>query len=160
MDELTQQLAALEVVDMLRRSSRMPLPDAELIIEFSKLACEMMRKPYTGSDKIRNRRIVSFFGAPALVIAKLWELLMEKAGPWPIGAKKKHLLWGLHLAKVYASEAVLSSNVSAPDEKTFRKWAWLFLTELASLTFDVASDRVYFDSSTCILVSLSHFCFF
>jgi hypothetical protein len=140
MDQLTQQLAALEVVDRLRCSNIMPLPEAELVIEFSKLACEMMWRTYNASEKIRTRRIKSFFGAPALVIAKLWELLMEKAGPWSTLTRKQHLLWALHLAKVYASQAVISSNVGAPDEKTYRKWAWLFLDGLVSLTFDVVSD--------------------
>jgi hypothetical protein len=141
MDELTQQLAALEVVEMLRRSKRMPLPRAELVIEFGQLSCEIMRKRYKGcSEKIRSRRIKSSFGAPPLVIAKLWELLMEKAGPWPQRAEKKHLMWALHLAKVYSSESDLSSFVDCPEEKTYRKWAWMFLEGLASLEFDVVSD--------------------
>jgi hypothetical protein len=80
MDELNQQLAALEVVDMLRRSHRMPLPAAALVLEFGKLSCETMRRPGHGSEKIRTRRITSFFGAKPLIMAKLWELLMEKAG--------------------------------------------------------------------------------
>jgi hypothetical protein len=143
MDELIQQVAALKVADRPRRSKRMPMPEAELVLDFSKLACETMGRPCSnnGSQKIRTRRTVSFFGAPALVKAKLWELLMENAAkPWPTATKKKHLLWGLHLAKVHASESVLSSNVGAPDEKTYRKWAWLFLDELASLTIEVVSD--------------------
>jgi hypothetical protein len=143
MEELTQQLATLEVVDLLRRSKTMPLPEAKLVIEFSKLASETMRRTYkffSNSEKVRNRRIVAFYGAPALVMAKLWELLMEGTGPWTNQTKKVHLLWALHLAKVYSSESVLSASVGSPDEKTYRKWAWLFLEELAALTFDVVSD--------------------
>jgi hypothetical protein len=44
MDELTKQIAALEVADMLRRFKRMPLPTAELAMEFEKLSCETMRR--------------------------------------------------------------------------------------------------------------------
>jgi hypothetical protein len=142
MDELNQQLAALEVVNTLRRSKRMPLPAAELVLEFGKLTCQTMRRSFNNSEKIRTRRIVSFFGLKPRVMAKLWELLMEKAGPWPQGSEKKHLLWALHLAKVYSSESVLSTNVGSPDEKTYRKWAWLFLERIASLEFDVVSDGV------------------
>jgi hypothetical protein len=65
---------------------------------------------------------------------------MEKIGPWPLGTERKHFLWALHLAKVHASESVLSSNVGSPDEKTCRKWALLVPDGLASLTFDVVSD--------------------
>jgi hypothetical protein len=68
MDELNQQLAALEVVDMLRRSHRMPLPAAGLVLEFGKLSCETMRRPWHGSKKIRTQRIItSFFGAKPLI---------------------------------------------------------------------------------------------
>lgn len=139
MDELNQQLASLQVIDTLRRSTRMTLPEAELILIFSKLSCETMGKSYSGSEKIRTRRIISFFGVPPIVIAKIWELLMEHAQPWPRGTCKKHLLWALHLAKVYASETVLSSNVGCIDEKSYRKWAWLFLDALASLASHVVS---------------------
>jgi hypothetical protein len=139
MDALTHQVAALEVVDQLRRSHRMSLPDAELILEFEGLACDIMKRSRAGSEKIRRRRIVAFFGAPALVIAKVWELLMEKGGPWPTGTAKKHLLWTLHMAKVYATTEVLSSSVGTPDEKTFRKWVKIFLFEISDLTPDVVS---------------------
>jgi hypothetical protein len=68
MDELNQQLAALEVVDMLRPSHRMPLPAAGLVLEFGKLSCETMRRPWHGSKKIRTQRIItSFFGAKPLI---------------------------------------------------------------------------------------------
>jgi hypothetical protein len=103
MDRLAHQFAALDVVDQLRRSHRMSLPNAELILEFEGLACNIMNCPRAGSEKIRKRRTVAFFGAPVLVIAKVWELLMENGGPWPIPTKKHHLLWTLHMAKVYAT---------------------------------------------------------
>ena len=80
MDELNQQLAALEVVDMLRRSHRMPLPAAALVLEFGKLSCETMRRSFRNSESVRFQRIKGFFGVPPLVLAKLWELLMGKAG--------------------------------------------------------------------------------
>ena len=71
MDELNQQLVSLQVIDTLRRLTRMTLPEAELILIFSKLSCETMGKSYTGSEKIRTRCIISLFGVPPIVIAKL-----------------------------------------------------------------------------------------
>jgi hypothetical protein len=138
-DKLAHQFAALDVVDQLRRSHRMSLPDAELILEFEGLACDIMKRPRAGSEKIRKRRIVASFGAPVLVIAKVWELLMETGGPWPIATEKKHLLWTLHMAKVYATTEILASNVGARDEKTFRKWVKTFLFKISDLTPDVVS---------------------
>ena len=88
-DELNQQLAALEVVDTLRRSKRMSLPAAENVIEFEQLSCETMRRSFKNSEKIRTRRITAFFGIKPLVMAKLWEILIEKAGPWPWTIEKK-----------------------------------------------------------------------
>ena len=71
MDDLAEQLAALDVVDTLRRQHSMPLPDAELVVEFDKLACKMMNQRKTISRNVQNRRIIAFFGAPSLVISKL-----------------------------------------------------------------------------------------
>ena len=45
-------------------------------------------------------------------------------------AKPKHLLWALMLVKVYAKEEVLA-KLARCDEKTFRKWAWLFVEEIS-----------------------------
>jgi hypothetical protein len=105
MEELEQQLAALQVADVSRSSKRMPMPQAGLVLDFAKLCYETMGQTHAGSEKIRTRRVIAFFGAPPLVIAKLWELPVENAGSWPKGTSRKHLLWGLHLAKVYSSES-------------------------------------------------------
>jgi hypothetical protein len=97
--------------DTLRQSNRMEFPTAASVAEFGKLGCKMMGKSATrdGSEAVWNRRILSFFGAPSLVMAKLWELLMDEGGPWPSQTQKKHLLWApLHLLKVCSSETVLA----------------------------------------------------
>jgi hypothetical protein len=90
MDELIQQVAALEVADRLRRSKRMPMPEAELVLDFSKLACETMGRPCSnnGSEKIRTRPTASFFGAPALVKQRVHEAL--RCGSFPI---EELLVW-------------------------------------------------------------------
>ena len=57
MTELEQQFAALDVIDTLRRSKRMTLPDAGLVIGFEKLATKLMRRTSVGSSKLRDRRM-------------------------------------------------------------------------------------------------------
>ena len=148
---LVEQLATLDVVETLRRVHRMPLPDAELVVEFDKLACQMMGRSMFGSQNVRNRRIVAFFGAPSLVIAKLWELLVKHSGPLPQHAKTIHLLWALHLVKVYSSEHVLSSSVGA-TEKNYRKWTWFFIQELAYLEPEVVSIYLIIQQYCLILL--------
>jgi hypothetical protein len=54
-------------------------------------------------------------------------------------ARRIHLLWGLHLAKVYANEHVMAMTVGAPCKKTYRKWAWFFIEELGYLEGEVVS---------------------
>jgi hypothetical protein len=71
MDGLVEQFAALEVIETHRHSNRMPLPPAELLLEFEKLVCLMMRRRMVGNQKVRYRCIKALFGAPPLVLAKL-----------------------------------------------------------------------------------------
>ena len=44
------------------------------------------------------------------------------------------------LLKRYETENVLCSSSGGEDEKTFRKWAWLFVEELSLLEPDVVSS--------------------
>jgi hypothetical protein len=48
-DDLINQLAALEVADATRHSKRLQFPGAEMVIEFEKIACEMMGWTRSGS---------------------------------------------------------------------------------------------------------------
>jgi hypothetical protein len=72
-----------------------------------------------GSQKVQHSRIKALFGAPPLMLAKLWELLLEHADPLPIKARRIHMLWALHLAKVYANVHVMATTVSTPCKKTY-----------------------------------------
>ena len=47
-------------------------------------------------------------------------------------AEPKHLLWALLFLKVYASEQVIRKFTGA-DEKTSRKWIWLFIGYIEEL---------------------------
>jgi len=52
--------------------------------------------------------------------------------------KPIHLLWGLMLIKVYATEEVLSGIVGV-TEKIFRKWAWKLKKEISALSYSLVS---------------------
>ena len=50
----------------------------------------------------------------------------------PIKAEPKHLLWALLFCKVYGSESV-HHNLTGADEKTLRKWIFIFLGLISEL---------------------------
>ena len=56
------------------------------------------------------------------------------------GGQPKHLLWALMLLKLYAAESVLRTLAGGVDEKTYRKWAWLYVYEISDLQYKVVSD--------------------
>ena len=90
---------------------------------FSELVC-------TKSDE---RSFRSIFGVSWDVTARLWSLLES------YGANKYkrpfHLLWALLFAKQYGNEQshcmMVGGNVSL---KTFRKWVWIILEEMSSIS--------------------------
>ena len=69
------------------------------------------------------------------LVALVWRELMEDgwivrcAGRCP---HPKHLLWSLLFLKIYGVEEVHAARVGC-DEKTFRKWAWLYAEAVAKL---------------------------
>ena len=106
-DELAALMATLTVRDEMRSKKTMAMPSPELVLEFNNLVCAIMKREKKGrSEKVRIKRIVSHFGAPPIVMAKLWELLIEFDAVADDGAKKVHLLWALYYLKEYSSEAV------------------------------------------------------
>jgi len=97
--------------------------------------------------KTRERNVVTKYGAPLVVIARLWEMIEARIDKGVVESfeglsgkpEKKHLLWCLHKLKEYGSEFSMCSNVGKPDPKTFRKWATAFTSELAALKDQVVS---------------------
>ena len=51
----------------------------------------------------------------------------------------QHLLWALMLLKTYETEPGIASWVGGIDEKTLRKWAWVFIEEISFLEPEVVS---------------------
>ena len=50
------------------------------------------------------------------------------------GARPEHLLWALLFLKLYELEPV-NASLARCDEKTFRKWSWLFVEAIGDLDY-------------------------
>lgn len=81
------------------------------------------------SKKVGMRRFRCFFGITPSMCKIVWELLRERI---PLGAEPKHLLWGLNFLKQYDTEHVRRVIFNS-DEKTIRKWSWIFIKLIADL---------------------------
>ena len=100
--------------------------------EFSLIGQDMM-----GRSGFVDRRFRSFFGTTPGICAHLWEMLTPEV-TLPNGARKCHLLWALLFLKQYNTDHVNSSIVgTAVDEKTFRKWCWLFIEQISYLSTEL-----------------------
>ena len=95
---------------------------------FDGLGSKIMNKTPSPSQYYA-RRFYSLFGLSPTSVADLWKLL-----PKIPGGKPRYLLWGLLFLKLYDTEHVLSS-LAGCDEKTFRKWVWIFVRQLAQSRF-------------------------
>ena len=83
------------------------------------------------SSMTRSRRFRAAFGTSPRVCSVLWSKCHESFDI-PVNALPVHLLWVLLFLKLYASEQV-NAALTKSDEKTFRKWSWLFIEALASI---------------------------
>ncbi|KAG9407624.1 hypothetical protein AC1031_002342 [Aphanomyces cochlioides] len=82
----------------------------------------MRRQPNT-------RRFYAMFGISAELCYAIWQALEDKRPP---NSDVKHLLWRLMFLKVYGSESV-HATIAGTDEKTFRKWCWLYVALISEL---------------------------
>jgi hypothetical protein len=90
-------------------------------------------------DHLLQRRVVARFhtliGTSPILCSHLWGRLdptVEISG----AARPKHLLWALLFLRHYGTE-ILNSTVTGADEKTFRKWVWLFVNSISNLHAEV-----------------------
>ena len=95
------------------------------------------------SIHVRDRRFRQYFGTTPEICAEIWERLdpfktIEKVFH---GVQIKHLLWALMFMKLYSTESVHASLAGGVDEKTFRKWTWIFVEAISLLEFDVVSSK-------------------
>jgi hypothetical protein len=96
--ELSKLFACLTIMDKIRgQAKKMSMPDADQVFEFEKLAVLTLKRKFGGSEKIRKRRMRTEFGTPPVVMAKLWELLMNRRHGKALGAsheKRRQLASG------------------------------------------------------------------
>ena len=113
----------------------------------------IMRHGNQISSAVEYRRFRGNFGTTPEICVILWGMITPNE-IMPKGVKCCHLLWALMFLKLYASEHVLCSMAEC-DEKTFRKWAWLFVLALADLEPENVSSVV-----ACVSIRNQNVCLF
>lgn len=96
---------------------------------FIKLGNTYTDSSMTRSTSVALRRFKSFFGVTPIVCSIIWEKLSDELPPL---AEPKHLLWTLLFLKQYGNEHTRRAIVRA-DEKTIRKWTWIFVELLSNM---------------------------
>ena len=92
---LEHSFAELSIQDVFRKTTRMPLPPEHLLFQFNMIAKDVMNKMSRSFD-LHKRDVTCFFGAPTIVIAKIWELILaNNHGDEKVITNKEHLLWAL-----------------------------------------------------------------
>jgi hypothetical protein len=110
----------------------LPLPSVQ---EFETLGLTIIGRDRNSAPRARKRRFVAHFGIELRLVAIVWRELMQNgwirqhAGRSP---QPKHLPWCLLFLKNYGVEETHAARVGC-DEKTFRKWAWLYAEAVAKL---------------------------
>lgn len=79
------------------------------------------------SENVMDRRFRAFFGTTSAVCARIWHCINI-----PRNAQPRHLLFSLLFLKMYGNEHQHASICSV-DEKTFRKWAWYYVEQMAAM---------------------------
>jgi len=116
--------------------------DAEFFLVLGlKVLREANKKPKCGRPTA-ERRFRSAFGCGPNVVAKAWHLLAHDHIPAG-GDEPEHLLWALMFLKLYLNETTWAGMAGGVDEKTVRKWSWMFVDQLASLEPIVVSYYCY-----------------
>jgi hypothetical protein len=107
--------------------------------DFEKLGGEIMARSTDGgkSAAVFEARFFTFFGVICVVVANVWNRLVDKGDPELESAEPFHLLWGLLFLKQYPSETLFCKLVGVQDEGTVRHWSQLFVRHIAYLVSDV-----------------------
>ena len=133
---LQHSFAELSIQDTVRKSTRMGLPPENLLISFNMIVKDVMDK-LSGSYNSHRRNVVEFSGSPTIVIAKVWELIVEN-NDGSVELNKEHFLWALHYMKECPNFAVLcttmkNSRRGSPCKNTVLKWVWFYVYEIREL---------------------------
>jgi hypothetical protein len=96
-----------------------------------------MRQERMTSLKADERRFRAMFGTSPFNCSRLW--LKLDLTHLPNGARPKHLLWALMFLMLYNTEHILRTLAGGVDEKTYRKWTWLFIDCISELQHELVS---------------------
>jgi hypothetical protein len=111
------------------KRQRLSDPDAAFILHKGMV---LMNRENKGSLQTASRRFHEVFGCSIPVAVEVW----KRVDPWSCVSKDatvEHLLWALMFLKLYAKESTLSTLAGGVDEKTFRKWNWMFIGAISGL---------------------------
>lgn len=97
--------------------------------EFWSLGCEITKHKTSGSYNVGLRRFRSLFGTTPAICGLIWNRLAVHCGH-PHGSHPEHLLYSLMLLKSYPTESQMRA-MTGRDEKTLRKWAWIYIDLMA-----------------------------
>ena len=115
------------------------------------IAWQYHNRETSTSEEIRTFR--GLFGVSWNLCETVWALLDEN-GKYSEYRMPKHLIWTLLFLKTYGNERVHAALVKATP-KTFRKWSWRTIEELAELSTFVVSKKsitlLYFINSIALL---------
>ena len=93
---------------------------------FKDLGARLIRKLLLSTNVWLQRFRAHFCVTPSLC-AEIWARLAFQPSGKPI-----HLLWALLFLKTYSTEHVHAAFCQV-DEKTFRKWAWIYIKLIEGL---------------------------
>jgi hypothetical protein len=120
-----------------KKQREMPI-DREHVL---KTGLEIMhRKGDGGSTVTAERRFRELFGCAPDIVLTIWNLLDPAKSTLPSSATINQLLWTLMFLKIYSKEATISGMAGGVDEKTYRKWVWLFVVAISELEGSVVSS--------------------
>ena len=140
---LAQSMSELMLCKDKKESSRLLVPRQSVMCDFKVLMLSIVERLADGTFLSNRRDCVTYFGAPVIVIAKLWELIQENNEKESEEVRhclenKECLLWAMHFMKnrpniTAMCKTMKKENKKCCTEKTMRKWMWTFLDELESL---------------------------
>ena len=109
------------------------------IEEVERIGCELMGKKFTKRHDYFIRRFRGWYGVDPAVVAILWNMLETNGICRRIKSNNIiHLMWALHFLKDYGTEHQYSALFNV-DEKTYRKWIWLYIEAIFSLVRRIVS---------------------
>ena len=103
-----------------------------------------------------TRVFVSHFGAPADVIARLWNLCRQH---FTEHTRPFHLLWALLFIKTYQTEDILSRQVGCKCRRTYRKYVWRVLEAIQETTLDYVGVLALYNTLICFMAQLFFYWF-